>query len=271
MPYTYLIGWSCHALYYYGVRYAKNCNPNDLFVTYFTSSNVVKNKINELGMPDIIRVRKTFKNSYKAKIWESKVLRRIKAVSRIDFLNRNDKLAPPAITPEMLKDSLNICKGDDRSDMQRAAAQKHSAIMKGKPSKHRMPITVFGIKYESFTYAMKQLKLCYATMKFVRDNGTMGLSNIDELKAYIWAERSKKLSRRTIADKTKKNLSKALKGNKNRKGHTNTLEHNKKVSDALNGKTPQLVTCPRCSKAGGINVMNRWHFDNCSRLEHNNT
>lgn len=263
MPYTYLIGWSQYALYYYGVRYARNCNPNDLFVAYFTSSDLVKNKIEELGMPDIIQVRKTFENSYKAKIWESKVLRRMKAVARIDFLNRNDKMAPPAITSEMLKDSMNIRKGDDRSDMQRVAAQKHSAMMKGRSSKCRIPIMVFGIEYESFTCAMKQLKLCYATMKFIRDNGTIGLSNVDELKAYIWSERSKKLSNRIIANDTKRNLSKALKGNKNRKGHTNTLEHNKKVSAALAGKIPQLVTCPHCLKVGGINVMNRWHFNNC--------
>jgi hypothetical protein len=30
-PYTYLIGWSNQNKYYYGVRYAKDCHPNDFW------------------------------------------------------------------------------------------------------------------------------------------------------------------------------------------------------------------------------------------------
>lgn len=33
-PYTYLIGWSKHNKFYYGVRYAKNSNPKELWITY---------------------------------------------------------------------------------------------------------------------------------------------------------------------------------------------------------------------------------------------
>lgn len=29
--YTYLIGWSSHNKFYYGVRYAKGSNPNELW------------------------------------------------------------------------------------------------------------------------------------------------------------------------------------------------------------------------------------------------
>lgn len=25
----------------------------------------------------------------------------------------------------------------------------------------------------------------------------------------------------------------------------------------------KAVTCPHCSKQGGINIMKRWHFENC--------
>ncbi len=62
IPYTYIIGWSLYNKYYYGVRYAKNCNPNDLWKTYFTSSKYVKEFRNNHGEPDIIQVRKTFEN-----------------------------------------------------------------------------------------------------------------------------------------------------------------------------------------------------------------
>lgn len=40
--YTYLIGWSEYDIWYYGVRYAKGCNPADLWVKYFTSSKFVR-------------------------------------------------------------------------------------------------------------------------------------------------------------------------------------------------------------------------------------
>ena len=32
-PYTYLIGWKDQEKYYYGVRFAKGCEPKDLWVT----------------------------------------------------------------------------------------------------------------------------------------------------------------------------------------------------------------------------------------------
>jgi hypothetical protein len=38
ISYTYLIGWSKLDKWYYGVRYASNCNPDELWVKYKTSS-----------------------------------------------------------------------------------------------------------------------------------------------------------------------------------------------------------------------------------------
>ena len=87
IPYCYLIGWPKHNMYYYGVRTARNCNPSDLFVSYFTSSKQVKRMIKKYGKPDIIQIRKTFKNKEDALIWESKVLRRLNIARRKDFLN----------------------------------------------------------------------------------------------------------------------------------------------------------------------------------------
>ena len=91
-PYVYLIGWKKKNMYYYGVRYAKGCDPSDLFTTYFTSSKHVKRFIEENGNPDIIRVRKTFDSISEAQQWEHKVLRRINAKERADFLNKTDNI-----------------------------------------------------------------------------------------------------------------------------------------------------------------------------------
>jgi hypothetical protein len=94
MAYTYLIGWSEFNKWYYGVRFAKNSMPNDLWVTYFTSSKEVKKFREEHGEPDIISIRKIFDNPTSARLWENKVLKRIDAKNSPKWLNKTDNIAP---------------------------------------------------------------------------------------------------------------------------------------------------------------------------------
>lgn len=89
-PYTYLIGWSKHNKYYYGVRYGKNCNPNDLWVSYFTSSVLVKEYRTNFGEPDIIQIRKTFDDAASARKWEHNVLVKMKCLAENKWLNQHD-------------------------------------------------------------------------------------------------------------------------------------------------------------------------------------
>jgi hypothetical protein len=86
--YTYLIGWSEYDLWYYGSRYSKKADPTDLWVNYFTSSKFVKIARHILGEPNVIEVRMVFDNTSKARLWESKVLRRLKCVKSQRWLNR---------------------------------------------------------------------------------------------------------------------------------------------------------------------------------------
>lgn len=87
MAYTYLIGWVKQNIYYYGARYAKGCDPSDLWVKYFTSSDRVKQIREEYGEPDIIQVRHQFDNKNDCLKWEEKVIRRIDAVNNPKWLN----------------------------------------------------------------------------------------------------------------------------------------------------------------------------------------
>lgn len=92
-PYVYLIGWSKLDKFYYGVRFAKDCTPKDLFITYFTSSMLVKQYILQHGIPDIIQIRKTFKNARDAILWETRVLTKMKAHIHPKMLNKtNNKI-----------------------------------------------------------------------------------------------------------------------------------------------------------------------------------
>ena len=88
IPYTYLIGWSSLNKFYYGVRWAKGCNPSDFWQSYFTSSDHVKMFREIHGEPDIIQVRKTFDNKHQAILWEHSVITRLNLERRDDFLNK---------------------------------------------------------------------------------------------------------------------------------------------------------------------------------------
>lgn len=90
MPYTYLIGWSKLQKFYYGVRYSKNCDPSDLWVSYFSSSKFVARYRKKFGEPDIISIRKTFQDGKSARIWESKVLNRLDVANHSKFLNETN-------------------------------------------------------------------------------------------------------------------------------------------------------------------------------------
>lgn len=109
-PYTYLIGWSTHKIWYYGVRFAKGCNPCDLWNPYKTSSKYVKRFIERYGEPDVIQVRKTFETAEKAQRWEENVLRKMRVVSRNDFLNKTDtnRIKSEAITNGLKKYWANL-------------------------------------------------------------------------------------------------------------------------------------------------------------------
>lgn len=127
--YTYLLYWSSHQRYYYGVRYANNAHPSDLFVTYFTSSKHVKTFISEHGRPDIIQVRKTFSTKDAAREWETRVLNRMDVLHDPRALNKTNNRAfrSESRTPEhqaklnaALKGRKSPFKGKTHTDEKRA-------------------------------------------------------------------------------------------------------------------------------------------------------
>lgn len=97
--YTYLIGWSELDTWYYGCRWGENCDPSDLWITYFTSSIYVDNFRKEYKEPDIIQVRKIFGDDVcGVQLYEHKVLRRMKVFNDIRFINRSEG-TPKHINP----------------------------------------------------------------------------------------------------------------------------------------------------------------------------
>lgn len=90
LPYTYRLSWTKADLHYYGCRSAKDCHPSDLWVTYFTSSEYVKEVVELHGPPDIVKITRTFVKSEDAYDWESKFLSRVDARRNPKFINRSN-------------------------------------------------------------------------------------------------------------------------------------------------------------------------------------
>ena len=236
-PYTYLIGWSKYKKYYYGVRYAKNCLPTDLWIKYFTSSLIVASTRLELGEPDIIQVRKIFVTKEQARNWETKVLKRMKVVVSELFLNKNDRPAPPISNRPMSeynkKKLLEAKLGKPRSDVTKQKlreARSHQIIVKGR---------VVSVE----------------TRQKIRD-ANLGKTMSTDTKAKISAgNKGKHFDKRSVETRQKirdANL-----------GKTMSADTKDKISAGNKGKPKPITQCPHCLKFGGVSQMQQWHFNKC--------
>jgi hypothetical protein len=145
-PYTYLIGWPERNLWYYGVRFAKRCDPLDLWSRYFTSSIHV-HKQRELGEPSVIQVRRVFETSEAARSWELRVLRRMRVKGDPRFLNRSEIAARPAEKhPSHVEAIAAKLRGQKRSPEQRAKMGRNGATWKlSEETKRRQSLAKKGV------------------------------------------------------------------------------------------------------------------------------
>lgn len=91
IPYTYHLYHIPTDRHYYGVRYKKDCSPDDLWKTYFSSSDIVHELIEQYGKESFkVKVRKIFTTAEEAIMWESKFLQRINAHRNEKWLNRSN-------------------------------------------------------------------------------------------------------------------------------------------------------------------------------------
>lgn len=90
IPFTYIIGWSKHKKFYYGAKYAQGCQPSDLWESYFTSSDYVKEFRKENGEPDIIKIHKVFIDKNSCVEFEHQYLTKIDAKNHPLFLNESN-------------------------------------------------------------------------------------------------------------------------------------------------------------------------------------
>lgn len=92
-PYTYLIGWSEHDIWYYGCEYGsltKTAHPNNLWTSYFTSSEIVAVKRRVLGEPDVIKVDHICVTTEEARRLEISFLTSVNAAANAHWLNEHN-------------------------------------------------------------------------------------------------------------------------------------------------------------------------------------
>ena len=131
-PYTYLVKHIPTGKVYYGLRYAKNCHPSDLWTTYFTSSTDIAKMIEADGPESfLVEIRKTFTDAKKAIEWEKEVLRRMNAIRRNDFINRNIPGSSMFAHSEETKEKLRKPKPAGFGDHSRG--NKYACVTKGVP------------------------------------------------------------------------------------------------------------------------------------------
>jgi ribosomal protein S27AE len=248
IPYVYKIGWSKHNKFYIGSQYGyklKIARPDNLWTSYFTSSKRVSEFRRRFGEPDIIEIL------YKNENFELSNEDRAKDVLSVErsLLQLNSV----KLSEKFLNKSDTFCfrANDDISNEKRSSTQKkryekdpeyRQKISKGvKVSREKDPTIVQRIK------ATRESNGGYVYSEEAKEkmsNSAKIRANTDEGK-----ERMK-----AAALSLKETLSKDPDRKK---------EIYEKVAAGTRGIKREKVQCPNCGQSGALNVMVRWHFDNC--------
>lgn len=232
IPFTYLIKFTNPetktVLFYYGVRYARNCHPSQLFVSYFTNSKAIKNLIKQFGIDNFCyEVRKEFPNDpIKAHAWEQKVLTRIDAAHRRDFIN-------------MSVGGKVLCMiGDDNPSSRPEVKQKISKSVKKYYETNPNPF--FGKKHSDET-----------KLKISKKNKGRKLSK--ETRDKMSAAKKG----HAVSIEVRKKMSERMKNNNPSKGKPEVAKH-------LNIVRKE---CPHCGIITFIGNLARWHLDKCKEFK----
>lgn len=240
-PYTYLIGWSSMDKWYYGVRYSRQhkclyesgCHPDDLWVTYFTSSKIVSKFRKQYGEPDVVQVRKTFRNESQAIEWERKVLVKINVIYDERWINCSNG---DAIRTSDIDNSGKVFWNNGERNVR-------SRTRPGKEWSRGILLT-------------DEQRRRIGESRTGENNSFYGKKHTEEFKK----KSSERMSGKNHPFYGKKRPEHSEKMKVAMKGKIFTQEHRDNIS-----KTHNVVyTCPHCNKSGG-RIMLRWHFDNCKQ------
>lgn len=132
MAYTYIITHIPSGVKYYGVQYKESARPEDLGITYFSSSRTLKKLIKDEGIENFLfEVRKLFDTKEKAIEWERKFLTRVNAAKSSMWFNLSNG---GAVNPggyklsEVTKRKMSKPKSEEHKNKLKAHLDKNRKI-----------------------------------------------------------------------------------------------------------------------------------------------
>ncbi len=230
-PYTYILEWTKYNKRYIGARWGKGCHPQDLWKSYFTSSNYVDEFVKEFGPPDIILIDKIFDNADDARKREIFLLTEFDIKNNESFLNKaiggyfdfND----PAIRKKM-KDS-HI--GNKASPKWVAwVTEFHRTRIRKPETNEKISKALTGKKASEKT--RKKISLAKKGVPSVLKGKKLPPEHVEKLR-------------------------------EGRLGKLHSEETKQAMGRDRKGKSFKKVVCPHCKKIGGVTGMKRWHFNQC--------
>jgi hypothetical protein len=218
-PYSYLVRQKSTGKLYYGIRWKNwskhNTTPTqDFWVTYFTSSDNIKNEIKLKGLTDFeVQVRQTFDSPEEADAWEKKLLIRVKALDNQD-LWWNGNIGTNKVVTESGRKKIS---------------QRHSGVPKSEEHKNKISTAQKGKPKKSQAYKSEDYRRRNSERNRGENNPMYGKPCTPERAA---------------------NISKAKKA-QNLKAHNKGIpcsEEQKQKIRETKEKNKNLLTCPVCGK-----------------------
>ena len=260
IPYTYLLTHTPTGRRYYGVRYGKNCDPSDLWVTYYSSSKEVNRLISESGKDAFtFQVRRIFTCKRAAIRWEHRVLKWLDVNHRDDWINIHNGSTPSpeaqlrgakAKKPWKPDDPRKTARKEDprwkeigRQNLKNAQTPEAQAKSKTTYRYKMQTDTEFAARMQQRSQSMQTQEARSKALVTRKHNDT--------------PERRKANSVRTKAAHARGAFD-----------HIYSDQRNQKISAAKKLNNPLTVkgTCPHCNCEGNSGSLKRWHFDNCKSL-----
>ena len=246
--YTYRITNVKEGMYYYGVRSCDCLPKEDIGVKYFSTS---KKK-------EFIKDQKENPQDYKYKVVKI-FSTRTEAVEHEIFLHKKFEVGKNL---SFYNDSKQTSTGFDRSgtkDSPETIEKKRNKIVTTE-TRANMSKAQLGRKHTKETIEkLKKPKTDEHKLKIGAANS--GKTRTNEMKMNL----SEKLSGENHPMFGKKHKPETI---EKMKGKDISEETRNKLRLVNKGRIHPIVICPYCYKEGGLNAMNRYHFDNCkSKIE----
>lgn len=173
--------------YYYGVHSTDDLNDN-----YLGSGYGLKNAIAKYGKENFNKeIIAHFDDRKEALIYESKIVSKELVDDPMCYNSTLGGGDPPNRKGKV--PLANKLKGKERTVKQKEASKKHSEKMKNREASNKKSVTIFEKQFESVKAARDYYNISISQYYFLIKS-ELKFHNPDELKQYIWTERSKKIS-----------------------------------------------------------------------------